>query len=47
MQGLKGKIAIVTGGATLLGQGVVRGFHRAGVKVAVADVDVKGGQAIA
>jgi len=47
MQGLKGKVAIVTGGATLLGQGVVRGFHDAEVKVAVADVDAKGGQAIA
>lgn len=47
MQGLKGKVAIVTGGATLLGQGVVRGFHVAEVKVAVADVDAKGGQAIA
>ena len=47
MQGLRGKVAIMTGGATLLGQGVVRGFHDAGVKVAVADVDAKGGQAIA
>ncbi|MGH9554336.1 MAG: SDR family oxidoreductase [Terriglobales bacterium] len=47
MQGLNGKVAIVTGGATLLGQGVVRSFQRAGVKVTVADVDAKGGQAIA
>ncbi len=47
MQGLKGKTAIVTGGSTLLGQGVVRGFVAQGVKVTVADVDATGGQAIA
>jgi hypothetical protein len=47
MQGLKSKVAIVTGGATLLGQGVVRGFVREGAMVTVADVDAKGGQAVA
>lgn len=47
MEGLKGKVAIVTGGATMIGAHVVRAFHREGVKVAIADVDVAGGQAIA
>ena len=47
MEGLKDKVAIVTGGATLIGAGVVRAFHRAGTRVAVADIDEKGGQAIA
>ncbi len=47
MKGLKGKVAIVTGGSTLIGQQVVRAFHEEGVKVTVADVDEKGGEAIA
>ncbi len=47
MEGLKGRVAIVTGGATLIGAHVVRAFHREGTKVAIADIDVKGGQAIA
>ena len=46
-KGLAGKSAIVTGGATLLGAGVVRAFHAAGVKVMVADIDAAGGQALA
>ena len=28
MEGLKGKVAIVTGGATLIGAAVVKAFHR-------------------
>lgn len=44
--GLAGKSAIITGGATLLGAGVVRAFHHAGVKVMVADIDAAGGQAL-
>ena len=47
MKGLKGKVAIVTGGSTLIGQQVVRAFHDEGVKVTVADVDEKGGEAFA
>ena len=47
MKGLKDKVAIVTGGATLIGHGVVRAFHAEGVRVVVADVDAKGGEAIA
>jgi NAD(P)-dependent dehydrogenase (short-subunit alcohol dehydrogenase family) len=43
MNGLKGKVAIVTGGSTLIGAAVVRAFHREGSKVAIADVEEKGG----
>jgi len=47
MDGLRDKVAIVTGGATLIGAHVVRAFHREGTKVVVADVNAKDGQAIA
>jgi NAD(P)-dependent dehydrogenase (short-subunit alcohol dehydrogenase family) len=47
MLGLKDKVAIVTGGATLIGTHVVRAFHREGTKVVVADINAKDGQAIA
>jgi NAD(P)-dependent dehydrogenase (short-subunit alcohol dehydrogenase family) len=47
MEGLKGKVAIVTGGATMIGAAVVRAFHREGTKVAVADINEKDGQAVA
>ncbi len=44
---LAGRTAIVTGGATLVGQGVVRALHAAGAQVVVADIDVDGGKAVA
>lgn len=47
MEGLKDKVAIVTGGATLMGAAVVRAFHRAGTRVVIADIEEKGGQAVA
>jgi NAD(P)-dependent dehydrogenase (short-subunit alcohol dehydrogenase family) len=47
MDGLKGKVAIVTGGSTLIGAAVVRAFHREGTKVAIADVEEKGGSELA
>jgi len=46
-ESLAGKSAIVTGGATLIGAGVVRALHGAGVKVMVADIDAAGGEALA
>ncbi|MBZ4418486.1 SDR family oxidoreductase [Myxococcus sp. RHSTA-1-4] len=46
-QGLSGKTAIVTGGATLIGAAVVRALHEQGVKVTLADIDVTGGEAVA
>lgn len=46
MDGLDGKTAVVTGGATLIGAAVVRSFREAGANVAVADVDSEGGEAL-
>ena len=46
-KGLEGKSAIVTGGSTLIGAGVVRAMHAAGVKVVIADIDAAHGQALA
>ena len=47
MDGLKDKVAIVTGGATLIGAEVVRAFHGAGTKVVIADINAKDGEAVA
>lgn len=47
MQGLEGKTAVVTGGATLIGAAVVRAFCAAGARVAVADIDEEGGRRLA
>jgi NAD(P)-dependent dehydrogenase (short-subunit alcohol dehydrogenase family) len=47
MDGLKGKVSIVTGGATLIGAAVVRAFQREGAKVVIADVNQLGGEAVA
>ncbi len=45
--GLEGRSVIVTGGATLIGQDVVRAFVRAGANVTVADIDRDGGERLA
>jgi NAD(P)-dependent dehydrogenase (short-subunit alcohol dehydrogenase family) len=45
--GLRGRTAVVTGGATLIGAAVVRAFRESGANVAVADVDVEGGERLA
>ena len=42
MRGLSGKVAIVPGGATKIGQAVVRAFQEAGTRVMVADIDESG-----
>jgi len=47
MSGLGGKVIVVTGGSTLLGQGVVRELVEQGARVAVADIDEPPGQALA
>ncbi|MGV0645777.1 SDR family oxidoreductase [Mycolicibacterium sp. XJ2546] len=44
---LAAKAALVTGGATLLGQGVVRALHDHGAAVTVLDIDEAGGGQIA
>jgi NAD(P)-dependent dehydrogenase (short-subunit alcohol dehydrogenase family) len=47
MRGLSGRTALVTGGATVIGAALVRAFREEGVGVAVADIDVEGGRALA
>ena len=46
-KGLSGKHAIVTGGSTLIGAGLVEAFVKAGATVTIADIDAERGQAIA
>ncbi|MBN2138542.1 MAG: glucose 1-dehydrogenase [Sedimentisphaerales bacterium] len=45
--GLKGKVAIVTGGAAGIGKAVCVGLAEVGVHVVVADIDEKGAKAVA
>lgn len=47
MKGLENKVYIITGGATLIGTGVIDVLRRYGAKVAVFDIDAKGGAAAA
>src|SRR5580658_766522 len=44
---LTGQTAIVTGAATGIGEAIARRFARAGATVAVADLDLEGGKAVA
>ncbi len=44
---LTGKVAVVTGGASGLGEGLVRRFAAEGAKVLIGDVDRDGGKALA
>ncbi len=44
---LAGKVAIVTGGSTLLGQKVVEGLQGAGAEVVVGDIAVADGEVLA
>ena len=46
MKGLQGKVAIVPGGATKIGQAVVQAFTDAGVRVMVADIAEDAGKAM-
>lgn len=46
MKGLQGKVAIVPGGATKIGQAVVQAFTDAGVRVMVADIAEDAGRAM-
>lgn len=46
MRGLDGKVAIVPGGATKIGQAVVAAFRAAGTRVMVADINAEAGAAM-
>lgn len=46
MRGLDGRVAIVTGGSTLIGQAVVRRLHGDGMSVAIADIDAPPAEAL-
>lgn len=43
MRGLDGKVAIVPGGATKIGQAIIAAFRAAGTQVMVADIDAEAG----
>ncbi len=47
MGDLEGKVAIVTGGATLIGAKVIEAFVREGARVASADINAEDGQRVA
>ena len=47
MKDLKGKVAIVTGGATIIGAAVVQALRSHDVKVALFDIDAAGGDRVA
>lgn len=47
MTDLSGKVAIVTGGSTLIGAKVVEAFDSAGAKSTIADINTEDGEALA
>jgi 2-hydroxycyclohexanecarboxyl-CoA dehydrogenase len=44
--GLKGKVAIVTGGASNIGRGITLGFVKEGARVVIAEVDIPQGEKV-
>ncbi len=46
MNGLKGKVAVVTGGANGIGAGVITRFANEGMNAVIADIDDKSGEAL-
>ncbi len=44
---MKGKTALVTGGASGFGAGIVRAFAREGARVAVVDLNAEAARAVA
>ena len=44
MGSMPGKVAIVTGASTLIGQGVVRALNSEGAKVVMADIAIEDGE---
>ena len=44
---LKNKVAIVTGGASGFGEGIVKRFAKEGAQVLVADINIEGAEKVA
>jgi NAD(P)-dependent dehydrogenase (short-subunit alcohol dehydrogenase family) len=47
MNGIAGKVALLSGGATSIGAAVARAFHAAGARVVIADIAEEAGRALA
>ena len=47
MQNLEGKVAVVTGAGSGIGEGIARAAADAGMKVVVADIDLSKAQTVA
>ena len=47
MQDLEGKVAVVTGAGSGIGEGIARAAAQAGMKVLVADIDIEKAQVVA
>jgi NAD(P)-dependent dehydrogenase (short-subunit alcohol dehydrogenase family) len=47
MQGLDGKVAIVTGGGSGLGEAIAKALAQRGVKVVLSDINLKGAERVA
>lgn len=47
MKGIEGKVAIVTGGATMIGEAVAADLVRRGGRVVIADINAESGQKVA
>src|SRR5690349_4889105 len=47
MSRLQGRVAVITGGASGIGKGIVERFAREGARIVVTDVDAERGESVA